>query len=54
MKVALVRPLLSGNVFNGYPLNLLILASAIRNEGHEPILYDYDYKKELDLSWDSP
>lgn len=54
MKVALVRPLLSADGFNGYPLNLLILAAAIREVGHQPALFDYDYLKELDSSWDSP
>ncbi|KEO82591.1 B12-binding domain-containing radical SAM protein [Tumebacillus flagellatus] len=54
MKVALVRPLLSGSGFNGYPLNLLILAAAIREVGHHPVICDYDYLKELDPSWDSP
>lgn len=51
MKVCLVRPLLSSNVFNGYPLNLLILASAIRDVGHYPVICDYDYLKEIDPSW---
>nr|WP_236588183.1 radical SAM protein [Tumebacillus amylolyticus] len=46
--------MLSGSGFNGYPLNLLILASAIRDASHHPIICDYDYLKELDPSWDSP
>ena len=51
MKVCLVRPLLSSNAFNGYPLNLLILASAIREKGHEPVICDYDFYKEVDSTW---
>ncbi|MDT9721100.1 radical SAM protein [Paenibacillus sp. ClWae2A] len=51
MKVCLVRPLLSSNAFNGYPLNLLILASAIREKGHVPFICDYDFYKEIDPTW---
>lgn len=50
-KICLVRPLLSATDFNGYPLNLLILASALRNAGHSVEICDYDYLKEIDESW---
>src|ERR1700741_3936381 len=50
-KICLVRPLLSATDFNGYPLNLLILASALRNAGHTVEICDYDYLKEIDGRW---
>ncbi|MFE9934224.1 B12-binding domain-containing radical SAM protein [Streptomyces sp. NPDC005533] len=50
-RVALVRPLLSTNDFNGYPLNLLILASALRAAGHHVAVFDFDYLKEVDPTW---
>ncbi|GET41309.1 B12-binding domain-containing radical SAM protein [Microseira wollei] len=50
-KVCLVRPLLSPTEFNGYPLNLLILASSLRNDGHSIEICDYDYLKEHDEIW---
>jgi radical SAM superfamily enzyme YgiQ (UPF0313 family) len=50
-KICLVRPLLSPTDFNGYPLNLLILAAALRNAGHRIEICDYDYLKEIDSSW---
>jgi tRNA A37 methylthiotransferase MiaB len=50
-KICLVRPLLSATDFNGYPLNLLILASALRNAGHSVEICDYDYLKEIDDRW---
>lgn len=53
-KICLVRPLLSATDFNGYPLNLLILASALRNAGHEVEICDYDFLKETDDSWTQP
>lgn len=53
-KICLVRPLLSPTDFNGYPLNLLILASALREAGHDVELRDYDFLKELDASWSCP
>lgn len=49
--VCLVRPLLSPTDFNGYPLNLLILASALRHAGHFVHICDYDFLKEGDPSW---
>ncbi|MEU9087455.1 radical SAM protein [Streptomyces sp. NPDC048357] len=49
--MALVRPLLSTNDFNGYPLNLLILASALRTAGHQVAVFDFDYLKEVDPTW---
>ena len=51
--ICLVRPLLSPSEFNGYPLNLLILASALRMARHTVVIRDYDYLKELDGSWAS-
>ena len=53
-RVCLVRPLLSATDFNGYPLNLLILAAALRNFGHSVEICDYDYLKEIDPDWASP
>lgn len=53
-KVCLARPLLSPTEFNGYPLNLLILASALRDSGHEVVVCDYDYLKEIDATWTEP
>ncbi len=53
-KVCLVRPLLSPTEFNGYPLNLLILGSALRDAGHEVVICDYDYLKEIDTTWLAP
>jgi tRNA A37 methylthiotransferase MiaB len=50
-KICLVRPLLSATDFNGYPLNLLILASTLRNAGHRVEICDYDYLKEIDSNW---
>lgn len=50
-RICLVRPLLSPTDFNGYPLNLLILAAALREAGHEPVIRDYDFLKEIDPSW---
>jgi tRNA A37 methylthiotransferase MiaB len=49
--VCLVRPLLSPTEFNGYPLNLLILASCLRDKGHEVTICDFDFLKEVDTSW---
>lgn len=49
--VCLVRPLLSPSEFNGYPLNLLILATCLRSRGHEVVICDYDLQKEIDPSW---
>src|SRR5262245_11782933 len=49
--VCLVRPLLSPTEFSGYPLNLLILASCLRRDGHVVEICDYDYLKEIDSSW---
>jgi len=50
-KICLVRPLLSPTDFNGYPLNLLILASSLRDFAHDVIICDYDYLKEIDSTW---
>lgn len=49
--ICLVRPLLSPTEFNGYPLNLLILAAALRGAGHDVEICDFDYLKEIDASW---
>jgi radical SAM superfamily enzyme YgiQ (UPF0313 family) len=49
--VCLVRPLLSPSDFNGYPLNLLILASCLLREGHKVEICDFDFLKEIDPSW---
>lgn len=50
-KICLVRPLLSPTNFNGYPLNLLVLASALRAAGHTPVIRDYDFLKEVEPAW---
>ncbi len=50
-QVCLVRPLLAPTEFNGYPLNLLILASSLRGAAHEVVIRDYDYLKEIDSTW---
>jgi radical SAM superfamily enzyme YgiQ (UPF0313 family) len=52
--VCLVRPLLSPTDFNGYPLNLLILAAALRESRHTVAIRDYDYLKEIDATWGTP
>jgi hypothetical protein len=49
-RICLVRPLLSPQ-FSGYPLNLLILAASLRNRGHEVVIQDFDFLKELDHTW---
>lgn len=49
--ICLVRPLLSPTEFSGYPLNLLILATCLRRQGHVVEICDYDYLKEVDPSW---
>jgi radical SAM superfamily enzyme YgiQ (UPF0313 family) len=53
-KICLVRPLLSPTDFNGYPLNLLILAAALSRAGHRVEICDYDFLKETDSSWAAP
>jgi radical SAM superfamily enzyme YgiQ (UPF0313 family) len=53
-RVCLIRPLLSPTDFNGYPLNLLILAAALRAENHAVVICDFDFLKEVDASWRAP
>ncbi len=42
-KVCLVRPFISKNEESGIPLNILILASCLENEGYNIVIKDYDY-----------
>jgi len=49
--VCLVRPLLSKYEQSAYPMELLILASAIRKEGFNPTIIDFEYLKTTDPIW---
>ncbi|MGL5714497.1 MAG: B12-binding domain-containing radical SAM protein [Paraclostridium sp.] len=50
-KICLVRPIITPYDPSGMPLNLLILATELINNGHEVIIKDYDFLKEFDPSW---
>lgn len=48
-KVCLVRPFISKNEESGIPLNILILASCLENEGYNIVIKDYDYLKNTNF-----
>lgn len=49
--ICLVRPLISPNEMSGFPVELLILATCLRSHGYRVSINDYDFMKEIDVTW---